>query len=140
MGQGGDGVAVAHPYLGACGDTFEEGADSDAFEDCAAIFARGRGLYLTSEGGGHELCAVAYAEDGDCGVECLEVDMKSIVAVNGQGTARQDDAYNAFGLFVAGHILVVGDYLTVNIKLADSATDQLSGLRPEVEDNDFLHA
>ena len=107
FGEGGDGVAVAHPYLCPGLDAGEEGVGGvDGGETRAAVLAGSRGLDIPAEGVGHELGAVADAEEGiGCG-EALKVDAESLLVVDAEGGAREDNADNALllpvGEFVVG--------------------------------------
>ncbi len=123
---------MAHPHLGAGVDTFHERvAAVDIRQARAAILTGGRGLNTASGLESYELGAIADSEHRKTeGAESGKVGPKCLFVIDREGRSREDDAYHRL---VAKRILVVGDYLAVDVKLTDAASDELSGLRAKVE-------
>ena len=149
IGVGGEGeaggdlrhiVAVAHPGDAFGGEALKQLAGGVVIGDGLAVLPGGIVLslrHLAAQGVGHQLAAVADAEDGyapgkDCGVH-----MGGSLQIHGVGTAGKDDADGFHGLQL-GQGSSVGLYLAVNTAFADTAGDELVILAAEVQNNDSL--
>ena len=84
---------------------------------------------------GHELGAVADAQDGDAPVPDGRVGPGGIRVVDRHRAARQDDRPRAAALDLLPR-RVVGQQLRIDVELADPPRDQLGELAAEVEDDD----
>ena len=130
---------MAHPDLSTGVYAFEEEVVGIDFgEACAAVFTSWGGLDVSAEGVGHELGAVAYAEQGVCSGKAGDVDAECVFVVNAQRASGEDYADDAF--FVAEGEFVVGDNLAVDVQFADAPGYELGCLGSEIKDYDlFLH-
>ncbi len=139
--QAGDGVAVAHPYLRAGLNAVEERAvGGDVLKMCAYILAARHRLYLTSVFKCHKLGAIADSKHGYGGKNGVEIDVGRVFGIYTQRAAREYDADDTLGGFPPVRVLVVGDDFAVDAQFADTASDELGGLRPEIKnDNLLLH-
>ncbi len=91
--DGGDGVAVAHPYLCADFDAGHQGVGAvHPAEYGATIFAGGSRLDTSAALIGHQLGAVADAQYGVARYKSFGVYLKGLIVVDREGTAREDDA------------------------------------------------
>ena len=86
---------------------------------------------------GHQLCAVADAEDGDATGPDRRVGPRSARVVDRVRAAGQDDRPGA-APFQLGIRRVVRQQLRVDVELAHAARDELGELAAEVEDDDGL--
>ena len=135
-GNGSDGVAVAHPHLRAGAHAMKQQVIRIKRAEVRppVLTAPGR-LYLAAVGIGHELRAVADAQQGQAAAYVGEVDLKSLLVVHGEGAAGENDAPHAL---VAVRKLVVRHNFAIHVQLAQAAPYELGSLRTEIEDNDFF--
>jgi len=64
VGDGSDGVTVAHPYLRMFADAFQQRVlVVESSQVCTSVFAGVGRLYLSSVGVRHELCTIADTQD-----------------------------------------------------------------------------
>ena len=135
-GNGSDGVAVAHPHLGVGTHAVEQQVVAvKRAEVCPPVLAASGRLHVAAVGIGHELRAVADAQQRQAAAYVGEVDLKSLPVVHREGAAGEDDAPHAF---VAVRKLVVGHNLAIHVQFAQAAPDELGGLRAEVKNDNFL--
>ena len=138
LGQARDRVAVAHPDRLLALDPGEQrlvrGGDADVGGSVLAVVERDD---VATELVGHQLGAVADAEDGDAAGPDRRVGPGSARVVDRVRAAGQDDRPGA-APFQLGVRRVVGQQLRVDIELADAARDELGELAAEVEDDDGL--
>ena len=136
VGDGRNGVAVAHPHLRILAHALEKHVVLiKGTEMGAAIFACAGRLHLSAVGVGNELGAVADTQDGVLAAQLAQVYLERAFVVHGERAAREDDSLYAV---ISLRKLVVGHNLTVNIQFADAAADELRGLRAEIENDDFF--
>ena len=135
VGDGGDGVAVAHPHLRSYGDVLEQRIGCvDLGQMGAAVFARGRRLDAASGGVGDELGAVADAEHRQLAAQTRKLRAESFFIIDRERRAGEDHADDRW---IVVRKLVVGQDFAILTELAHTASDELRGLRSEVE-NDYL--
>ena len=133
--RGGDGVAVAHPHgLGLGGAGHHRGRVVHAQLGLAVLGDVGVGD-LAAQRAGHQLLAVADAEDGDAELEDGRVHGRGALGVDRGRAAGEDDPGRLAGADLVGAD-GAGHDLAVDVGLADAAGDQLGVLRPEVHDED----
>ena len=134
-------VAMTHPHLGAFFDFVEQRAGMvDICEIGAAVFSRRSRLDRSAECECHELRAVADAEHRHHGVDAGYVHFESVLVVDRQRAAREDNTDNTLLGFTTERILVIRNDFAINAQLAHTTADKLCRLRAEVEDyNLFLH-
>ena len=82
-----------------------------------------------------ELCTVADAQHGHAAHKLAQVYLEGFRVVHTEGRTAEDDANDRW---VVLRELVVGQDFAEGVELAHAASDELCGLRSEVEDNDFL--
>ena len=87
---------------------------------------------------GHELEAVADAQDRDAEVEDPAREQGRAFLVDALRPAGQDDA-RAWASLMASSGTVEREDFGIDAELADLAGDELGVLRPEIEDEDFVH-
>ena len=102
-----------------------------------AVLAVGRAIDGAAEQLGHQLQAVADAEDGDFQVEDLGVDERRAGLLDAERTAGEDDPFRAEGADLLERHRA-GVNFAVDVQLADAPRDQLRVLRSEVEDEDLF--
>ena len=85
----------------------------------------------------HKLTAVANSENGNADIKNILGVMRRLHIENGVRTACEDDALVAsrFDRFKVGG---VGEDLSVNVEITDSAGDELIVLSAEIEDKYFF--
>ncbi|GGQ30916.1 hypothetical protein GCM10010215_63780 [Streptomyces virginiae] len=134
LGGGGAGVAVRHPHgLVRRGALEEGGAGLGDGQRGAAVLAGAGVVDRAAEGDGHQLEAVAHAEDGDPGLEDGAVQLRGALLVDGGRAAGEDDRLGVLGQhLVDGHR--ARHDLAVDPCLADAAGDELGVLGAEVDD------
>ena len=64
--------------------------------------------------------------------------MERVFGINAKGATGEYHTDNALALFLAVRILVVRDDFAVDAQFADASSDELSGLRAEIKDNNLL--
>ncbi len=127
---------MAHPHRLVAVQAGEQarvwGGDGDAG---GAVLAVGRGKDVAAELVGHQLGAIADAQDGDPATPDGRVGLGRAVVVHGHGPAGQDDGAGpaAFQFLERG---VVGQQLRVDVQLAHAPRDQLGELAAEVQHDD----
>ena len=138
VGDGRDGVAMAHPHLRAFLESLEERiGEIDAFQMGAAILARVGLFHLATQRVRDELRAVADAQHGQTAHKLAEVYLERLGVVDRVGRTTQDDA-NDGGVVLRE--LVVRQNLAEGVQLAHTPSDELRGLRSEIKnDNLLLH-
>ena len=137
-GNGRDGVAVAHPHLRMFANTLQQRiVVLEASQIGPAVLAGAGRLHASPVGIGDELRAIADAQDGQLAANVRQVHPESLPVVHREGAAGEDDAFHAL---VAMRELVVRHDFAIHVQLAETAADELRGLRTEVENNNlFLH-
>ena len=136
LGDGCDGVAVAHPHLRLLLESLEERVGGVyGLQVGAAVFAAVGLLHLAAERMADELGAIADAQHGQTTHEARQVYLEGLGIVHAVGRTAEDDAYHV--AIVLG-VLVVRQNLAKRIEFAHTPADELGGLRTEVENNDFL--
>ncbi len=133
--QPGDGVAVAHPDGLLAVDVLEQAVRAADADVRRPVLAAVGGQDVPAELMGHQLRAVADAEDGEPPVPDRRVRPRGIGVVDRHRAAGEDDRArpSTLDLLVRG---VVRQQLGVDVELADPARDQLGELAAEVEDDD----
>jgi len=128
-----DAVAMAHPALLLGAHALEDEALPVHREGRLAELAGPGACHRPAELEGEALRAVADAEHRDAELEQAGVDPRGVVDVDAHGSAGQDDALGSVAPdAVEGR--VVRDQLRVHPTLAHTPRDELSVLRPVVED------
>jgi hypothetical protein len=131
-------VAMAHPDLLLVFDLGQEPRRVEDAQGGEAVLALLRRDDLAAEEVGHELDAIADAEDRDAELEDALVRVRRALAVNALRPAREDEG-RRFRLADRGDRRRIRQDLRVDAELADLPGDELGVLRPEIEDEDFLH-
>jgi len=139
LGGGRDRVAVTHPTLLLAGEAVEEQAVARHAQGRLAELADARLRHRPTQLQSHELGAVADAEDRDAEVVQTGVGTRRPVDVDAHGAAAEDQPLGPAGSdLLDGE--VVRDELRVDAALAHPSGDELTILRPEVEDEDGVEA
>ena len=136
-GRRGHRVAVRHPDVVLGRDVGQQRAGRGDRDRGAAVLARAGVGDLAAEAAGHQLEAVAHAEDRGPGREDGRVDGRRALLVDRGRAAGQDDRLRLAGQHL-GHRHRVGHDLGVDPRLAHPARDQLGVLRPEVDHQDQI--
>ncbi len=134
----GHGVAVGHPH-GVLGRDLRQqrAGGADDHRRAAVLRARRSGRTVRPERLGHQLEAVAHAEDRDPRGEDRVVDAWCALGVDRRRAAGQDDRLRLPRQHL-GHRHRVRHDLGVDPGLAHPAGDQLGVLRPEVDHQDQI--
>ncbi len=138
LGGDGDRVEVAHPHLlvGGLGRAEEQAVALDVEVRAAVLAAAGVG-HLATELQGHQLGAVADAQDGDAEVIDAGIEAGRALDVDRLGPAAEDQpGRRPFRDLGRGDR--VGDDLAVDVGFPDPAGDELGVLRAEVDDEDVV--
>ena len=133
--QRGQPVAMAHPdrELVTGGERREQPDGLLHHQLRRPVFAVAARLDLAPELVGHELLAVADAQHRHAEIEEPRIALGRLVPVHALGAAREDDGPGREGADgVEGERARMD--LAVHARLADPTRDELSGLRPVVED------
>ena len=86
VGDGGDSIAMRHPYLGVFLEASEKRiGDVDRLKVCPSVLTAVGLLDLSTECVGDKLCTVADAQHGNASHELREVDLEGIGVVDGIG-------------------------------------------------------
>ena len=109
----------------------------DDLELRVAVLAVGRAIDGAAEQLGHQLQAVADAEDGDFQVEDLGVDERRAGLLDAERAPGEDDPARSKGADLLHRHRARVDF-AVHVQLANAARDQLRVLRTEIEDEDLL--
>ena len=133
-------VAMAHPGNALFGNSLEEFAGSIKEGLGLAVFT-GRILLglgdQAAQGVGHQLAAVANAQNRDAQFKNGRIHMGRGLQIHGVGAAGEDDAHGIKGLdLLHGHF--IGFDLAVDIAFPNAAGDELIVLSAKVQDEDFL--
>ena len=102
---------------------------------CLAVFRGGAGRHLTAESIRHQLTAVADAQDRVFATDFRQVDFESLLVVDRERAAGKDNADDRRVVF---RHFVVGYDFAVHVKLADASSDELCGLRTEIQNDYFF--
>lgn len=130
------GVAVGHPDGLLVRGALEEGGAGFRDVQRRTAVLTGAGVFDgAAEGGGHQLEAVAHAEDRDAGLEQLAVQARGALRVHRRGAAGEDDRRRVLGEHLRDRHGARHD-LAVDPGLADTTGDELGVLRTEVDDQD----
>ena len=100
-----------------------------------AVLAVGRRQHLAAELVGHQLDAVADAQDGDAGAPQPRIDARRVRVVDAGRPTREDDAAGVAAQDL-GQRRVVRQELGVDLHLAHAPGDELGRLAAEVQDHD----
>ena len=133
--QARDRVAVAHPDGLLALDAGEQRVVRGDADVGRAVLAMVERDDVAAELVGHQLGAVADAEDGDAARPDGRIRPRRARVVDRVGAARQDDRARAATLELLVR-RVVRQQLRVDVELADAPGDELRELAPEVEDDD----
>ena len=125
---------MAHPDRLVAVDAGEERVVGRDAQGGRPVLAPGSRQHVPAELEGHQLGAVADAEDRDPAGPDRRVRLRGIRVVHGVRAAGQDDRRRATP-FEVGQRRVVREELGVDVQLPDAAGDQLGELAPEVEDD-----
>ena len=141
LGQAGDEVAVAHPGDALLGQALEQAAGGEVRLRAAVFAGRAvlRGRDLAAECLGHELAAVADAEDRHAQREDGGIDLRGGGIIDAVRAAGEDKALGLHGLELLQRGRVGLD-LAVYIALTDTAGDELVILPAEVQNENRFHA
>ena len=136
-----DVIVVAHPADGGIVHALEQLAGGIHKDLRFAVFTLGGPAHLAAQQMGHQLAAIADAQDGHAPGKDLGVAAGRVLQIDAVGAACKNDALGVFG---TDHRQVgfIGIDLTVNIVLTHPARDQLIILAAKVQyDHRFmLHA
>lgn len=136
LGGGGAGVTVRHPHRLLGGRALEQGGAGTGDGQRGTAVLTGAGVVDgATEGGGHELEAVAHAEDRDTGLEQRAVETGGVFGVDRRGTAGEDDRLRVLGEHLR-HRHGGRHDLAVDPGLSDPAGDELGVLCAEVDYED----
>ena len=133
--QPGDRITVAHPDRLLALETDEQPVLRGDRDVGRAVLAMVGGHDVAAQLAGHQLRAVADAQDGDPPGPDGRVGPRRIGVVDRVPAAGQDDRPGAASLDLLVR-RVVRQELRVDVELADAAGDQLGELAAEVEDDD----
>ena len=104
---------------------------------CPAIFATISLLYLATIGMGDILCTIADTQHRQPADKLTEVNLEGLRVVDRERRATEDDSDDG-GIILRK--LVVRKNLAEGVELSDTTSDELRGLRSEIEnDNLLLH-
>jgi hypothetical protein len=134
-----DRVAVAHPDRLLSLDPGEQAIRLGDRHRRRAVLALRRGHDLAAELVGHELEAIADAEDRDPSRPERGIGTRRIRVVHGRRAARQDHRRHT-APFELGHGRVVRQELRVHVQLADASRDELRELAAEIENRDGIRS
>ena len=127
---------MTHPDLTVLVEALEERVvEVNCREIRATIFATSCRLHFASKSVAHKLRTIANAQNRHASPELVQVNAERFRIIDAVRTACQNDADN---IRVRYWELVVRQYLAEGVELAQTACNQLSGLRTEVQDDDFL--
>ena len=128
-----DGVAVAHPHRLLAVDSGKQPVVLGDLDGGGAVLTLRRRHHVAAEFEGHELRAVADAQDRQAACPDRVIRLWRRRVVHGVGAAREDDRPDATCLELCER-RVVGQQLRVDVELPDAPCDQLGELRAEVQD------
>ena len=133
-------IAVAHPRNGLLRDALEQLAAGIVIGDGLAVLPGGILLGsrdLTAQGVGHQLTAVANAQDGNAQPEHFRVNVGRFLQIHAVGAAGENNAHGRKGAdLVQG--CGVGLDLAVDVLLPHPPGDQLIVLSAKVQNQDFF--
>jgi hypothetical protein len=132
-----DPVAVGHPDGGVPSDAREQRVRGLEADPGAAVLVLVALVDPAAEGAGHELHAVADAQDGDAQPEDPGVDVRGVRLVARRRPAAEDHPAHAPLAELSGGDRVRHD-LGVRVMLANAARDELRVLRAKIEDGDDI--
>ena len=136
LGEGGDGVAVAHPYLRVVGKALEERVLMvEGAKVRPPVLAALGTFHASAVSVRHVLCAVADAEDRQASANAAKIHLESLGVVHAVRRTGENDTDD--GVIIVRK-LVVGQDFAEGVQFAHAAAYELRGLRTEIEDNDFL--
>ena len=136
FGDSRNSVAMAHPHLRVFVETAEERVlVFKCGEISTTIFASVGGFYLSTIDVRHILCTIANAQDGKTAANFREVHLEGFRVINTERRTRKNDT-NHRRIIVRK--FVVRQNFAESVHFADATPNELSGLRTEVEDNNFL--
>ena len=136
LGEGGDGVAVAHPYLRVVGKALEERVLMvEGAKVRPPVLAALGAFHASAVSVRHVLCAVADAENGEASANAAKIYLESLGVVHAVRRTGENDTDD--GVIIVRK-LVVGQDFAEGVEFAHAAAYELRGLRTEIEDNDFL--
>ena len=92
-----DGIAMAHPYRCLFGDAFEECGAAVSVEIGVTVFMFFRFRNFAAQGLGHELHAVADAEDRHTCFEYVRIDLRRIFRIDAGWAAGENDPLRLLG-------------------------------------------
>ncbi len=131
--QGLKAVAVAHPHLRRRSDAFEKTALAGDIQHRPAIFAKSRFGQLAAQLVGHQLLAVADAEDRMRSLIERLRQARRILGQNRSRAARQDIAPEVL-IPIKPQVGIEGHDFAIDVLFPNPAGNQLCVLRPEIED------
>ena len=133
-----DRVAVAHPDRLLGRQAREQAARFDEGDDGRPELLSGELPDLAAERFGHQVEAVADAEDRDAAGPDGRVGVRRALFVDAGGSAGQDDSLRLAGGDLAPRS-VERKQLRVHVQLADAPGDELAVLAAEVQNHDRVH-
>ena len=129
-------IAVTHPDLTVLVESFEERiVEVNGREVGATIFATSCRLHFAAKRMAHELRTIADSENRHTASELIQVNAEGFRVIDAIRAACKDDA-NHIG--ISDGKLVVGQYLAKGVEFTKAASNELSRLRTEVQDDYFL--
>ena len=128
-------VAMGIPDVHGVAQFGKERAFPADLELTATVFTLGGMFDFPAEVMGHELHAVADAENRNAQIENLRVWLRRALRINTGWAAAQDQPLRREGTQFRGRRIVRED-LRVNLTLANPPRDDLGVLRPEIEDDE----
>ena len=136
LGQGGDGVAVAHPYLRIGREALEEPvAMLYKGEVGTPLLTAAGGLHVAAVGVAHILRTVADAQYWQAAADLAEVHLEGLGVVDAVGRAAENHP-NHRGVVVRE--LVVRQNFAERVHFSHTPADELRSLAAKVQDNNLL--
>ena len=138
LGRAAHGVAVAHPHrLATLRRAVEKHRGAKARERSRTVLALVGVRDLAAKLDGHDLLAIAEAQDGDAELEDAGVHVGRALGVDGGGATRKDDrGWSHLRKLVRRD--VAGDNLRIDVQVTDPTSNELPVLGTKVEDRHEL--
>ena len=136
VGNRRDRVAMTHPHLRVRSEAFEERVVVlDGLQVRPAVFATRCGFHFSTEVVCHILRTIANAQYRESAANLRKIDFEGLGIVDTEGGTGENHPNHRR---IVVRKFVVGQNFAERIEFTHAAADELSGLRPEVENNDFL--
>ena len=131
-----NGIAMAHPHLRMRLKALQKRILGIKFLEVGTpVFARIGFLHLAAQSVRHKLRTIANAQHRHLAQKLTQIHFKRLRIVHRKRRTRKNHANHRI---VAHRKLIVGQNFAKRVKFANASTNQLSGLRTEIQDNNFL--